>query len=317
MDGSRKIAMRRSQAAKLHARWIPYFDEVVRVGSIRGAAKVLNVAPSVISRQIKDIEGIIGDQLLERVAKRLVPTPAGEVVADHVSQILRGVANMQGSLDAIRGLQRGHISIAAFASTAIELMPRILVPFVKKHPTITLTCDFIESTVVASQVLAGEVDIGIAFNPPPSPGLRTLISVPVPLGAVLSPTNELARRKSLRLYDLVDSGTPLIFPDKWLHARAAIEEILSQSRLEAYPLIRTSDQNLVLSLAQAGVGVAFQTPIGIERELRDGSLVFVPLSDPGLKPRQLSVIISAVRRPSLIATLLAEAARVGAAELLK
>ena len=46
------INIRRNDAFKYHSHWIAYLHEVARTGSIRGAAKALNVAPSAVSRRL-------------------------------------------------------------------------------------------------------------------------------------------------------------------------------------------------------------------------------------------------------------------------
>jgi hypothetical protein len=55
----------------------------------------------------------------------------------------------------------------------------------------------------------------------------------------------------------------------------------------------------------------------VRRELRERSLAFVPLMEPGLKPHQLTVMIPTHRPPSLVASAIVEATRSGVADLLK
>jgi len=54
--------------------------------------------------------------------------------------------------------------------------------------------------------------------------------------------------------------------------------------------VTSTNRDFVIGMAQFGAGIAIRTTVGIERELRDGSLVFVPLREPGLKPRELTVL---------------------------
>ena len=308
---------RRTDAVRLHAHWILYFHEAVKAGSIRAAAKALNVAPSAISRQLREIEAVVGDRLMDRTSGGLRLTAAGEVVADHVNQVLHGLSRMQGALDALRGLQRGHLAVAAVPSAGIELLPRILSGFRQKHPRITFECHFPGSPRIFELVAQGDVDVGIGFNPPPSPVVRQLIAVPLPFGAIMSPENAFAQHRTVRLYDLIDAREPLIFPDEANSIRAQLEEILKRSALSAEPVVTTLNRDFIIAMAQRGAGIAFQTPLGIERELQDGSLVFVPVIEPGLKPQLLSVLVSARRQLSPTASLAAEAIRAGVAELLK
>jgi molybdate transport repressor ModE-like protein len=311
------LKFRRTDAVRLHAHWLLYFHETLKAGSIRAAAKELNVAPSAISRQLREVEAIFGDRLIERNPGGLRLTAAGEVVADHVSQVLHGLGRMQGALDALRGLQRGHLTIAAVPSAGAELLPRILSGFCQKHPRITFECNFHGSPRIFELVADGDVDVGISFNPPTSPAVRQIISVPLPFGAVMSPENGFANHRTIRLYDLVDAGAPLIFPDQANSIRAQLEDILKRSSLSAEPVVTTLNRDFMIGMAQRGYGIAFQTPLGIERELRESSLVFVPVLEPGLKPQQLTVLVSARRQLSPPASLAAEAIRAGVAQLLK
>jgi DNA-binding transcriptional LysR family regulator len=312
-----KLNVKRMDAVRLHAHWILYFHEVVQAGSIRQAARVLNVAPSAISRQMKEIESIIGGQLFDRARKGLRLTAAGEVVAEHVGQVLRGLGRMQDALDEQRGLRRGHVRIAAIQATAAEFLPKIVAAFRKKYPRITFTCNFVGSNEVAEHVVAGEADVGLSFNPPAWRTLRHLISVPLPFGAIMAPDFELSKHTTLRLYDLVDAQIPLILPDASISTRAIIDELLAKTSLVVQPVITTSHPDFIVGIAQYGAGIAFQTPVGIERELKDGSLVFIPLMEPTLKPPNLVVSVADNRPPSLTASVFAEAVRAAVAELLK
>ena len=55
-----------------------YFDEIVRTGSIRLAADRLRIAPSAISRQIRNLEPDLGPPLLQPHARGDSHTSAGE-----------------------------------------------------------------------------------------------------------------------------------------------------------------------------------------------------------------------------------------------
>jgi DNA-binding transcriptional LysR family regulator len=224
---------------------------------------------------------------------------------------------MEGSLDELRGLRRGHVTVAAVQATAADLFPKILAMFRRTHPRITFTCRFVGSADVAEHVASGEADIGISFNAVASSLLRELIAVPLPFGAIMTPDNPLAACTTLRLHDLADADIPLILPDSTISTRWILDDLLRSTSLELAPAITTSYPDFIVAATRHGAGVAFQTPVGIERELRDGTLVFVPLVDRRLRPPLLSVLISNRRPPSFAASLVAEAVRAGVAELLK
>src|ERR1700749_5175148 len=74
----------RRLSMQLHSSLLRYFDEVVRAGSIRGAAQKLNVASSAINRQVLRLEADLGVKLFERGARRLRLSAAGGRIIHHV-----------------------------------------------------------------------------------------------------------------------------------------------------------------------------------------------------------------------------------------
>ncbi len=70
----------------MNDRALRYLLAVVRAGSVRAAAEVLNVAASAVSRQIIELEAQVGETLLERLPRGVVPTEAGRLVAAHAQQ---------------------------------------------------------------------------------------------------------------------------------------------------------------------------------------------------------------------------------------
>nr|WP_247499766.1 LysR family transcriptional regulator [Bradyrhizobium sp. 149] len=74
---------------RFHSPAIQYFHAVRRTGSIRAAARVLNVASSAVSRQILKLEQEVGSPLFERSARGLTLTTVGEMLARHVMNVLQ------------------------------------------------------------------------------------------------------------------------------------------------------------------------------------------------------------------------------------
>lgn len=306
--------MKMGDAMRLQSAWVIYFNEVAKCLSIREAARRLHVSPSAISRQIKEIEDTIGSKLLERVPHGMRLTPAGESVAYHAARMLENLDRMKESIDELWGLRRGHVRVCAVQATAAEIVPRIVAKFGEKRVRITYGLTFEGSNDVIRHLADGEADIGISFNSYAMPNVRHLISVPVPLGAIVHPSHVLARKTTIELQDLI--GVPLVLPSGNISTRVLIDDLIRGTTFELEPLITSSSPEFIFSAVMFGAGVGFQTPIGIERELRDRSLVFLPLMDRRLVVPELTVSISSRRPLSTMSSMVAEAARTVVAELL-
>src|ERR1700722_18891995 len=101
---------------RIHAPAIRYFDAVRKAGSIREAARGLNVASSAVNRQILKLEAELGSQLFERLPGGLKLSPAGEVFARHVAIVLRDAIRAESELNSLKGVKTGRVEIIAVES---------------------------------------------------------------------------------------------------------------------------------------------------------------------------------------------------------
>src|SRR5688572_33477512 len=64
-----------------------YFWKVVHLGSITAACRELRLAPPTVSAQLKMLEDQLGEKLLERRGRTVVPTDVGRMVHGYAEQI--------------------------------------------------------------------------------------------------------------------------------------------------------------------------------------------------------------------------------------
>lgn len=274
----------------LHAPVLRYFDAVVRLGSIRKAAEQLNVASSAINRQLLRLEDLLGARLFERLPRGVRLTPAGEVLIRHIRNTLREFDLARSDIEDLKGLRKGSILIAATEGVAAEFLPRVLSEFHKQHPGISFNVTVLSGDQLVSALRANEADIGFMFNPPPKSGVNWGASVSLKIGAVMKPDHPLATRRSLRLAEC--QPFPVILPDATFPNRAWLDAAVAGSAVQFHMVVCSNSFQLMRELARNGMGIIFQTTIGIEDELRSRELVYVPLGDSAISP---SVLVALVR----------------------
>lgn len=282
----------RNQRIGLLSTRLHYFDTVVRTGSLRRAALTLNVAPSAISRSIAQLEDEIGTPLFERVRQRLKLTGAGEILIHH-TRLSRAELNKAYELiEDLKGLARGTVSIAVIESAARGLIPNILARYWKEFPNIIAETRVLGSRSASEAVLQGECDLALAFDDREAKkGLLQIAAVDLHMGVLVPPNHPLARRSEIRMRDLV--GERVLMSDASLTLSASIEEAMRQTVAELSPQLRTNSITVMIELTLRGGGIAFQTRVGVEKELAEGKLKFLPLRVPRLRPRRLTLLARA------------------------
>lgn len=272
----------------LHSRKLQYIDEIARCGSIRKAASRLNVASSAINRQIIALEEEIGVPIFERLPRGLRLTAAGELYVEHIREVLKSYRRLEGRVRGLKTPQAGKVTLATTVGLAAGPLPAMLSRFIDEHPRIHIRLRNDGPSTVPASLLSGEVDIGLGFNLPATPGLRTIASFNVPLGAVVPPRHFLARRKRIKLADLMNS--PLVLAHAGSSLRDMIDLALAPVAAPIEPIVETNSMEMLKKLVRGGTGISFMNPLDILPDTLAGELVFLPLADPHVRNQPLKLV---------------------------
>ncbi|CAD5108971.1 LysR family transcriptional regulator [Zestomonas carbonaria] len=268
-----------SHKLRIHSPAIHYFDMVRRCNSIREAARRLNVASSAVNRQILKLEDEIGAPLFDRLPGGLRLTPAGEILARHVTVVLQDIDRVRSELDAMQGLRTGHVEIATVEGVTADLLPCVLKGMRERYPQVTIGVTLLGSQAIPEAVLSGSADLGLAFALPRCAELQQLCVGHFRLGAIVAPGHPLASQHEVSFASCAEHG--LILAKSELSIHHLLAPLRRRLRQSDRPSLESGSVELAHQLARRGIGVAFQTRIGIEADLANGELKHIPLSDNG------------------------------------
>lgn len=114
------------------------FHAAAEAGSLTGAAELLNLSQSAVSRQISALETELGVKLFHRHTRGLLPTEPGRVLFTAASQVASRIALAEAKLQDIRDEPSGLLRVTApTALGTIWLAPR-LARFYRAYPQIRL-----------------------------------------------------------------------------------------------------------------------------------------------------------------------------------
>ncbi|WP_341522687.1 LysR family transcriptional regulator [Pseudomonas sp. G.S.17] len=268
-------------------RRILYFFEAVRLGSVRGAADFLDVAPSAVSRQIAQLEHELGTPLLERHRRGVKPTEAGEKVLGYYRQRLSQQEVLLESLQALRGLQSGSV-ILAIGEGFIDGLAEPLAKFSTLYPKVELQVNVCGTNEVIRQVVEDEAHIGLVFNPPTDPKIRSHAHQKQPVCVAVSPDHPLAQTPGLLPLKGLDT-----YRLGLLGVSYGIRQILTQAEQQSgVSLIPTLTCNTFAMLKRFAMqgGVTLLPTFVMVDELESGKLLALPLESEVFSNSQVHLI---------------------------
>ncbi|XOV94566.1 MAG: LysR family transcriptional regulator [Bacteroidota bacterium] len=142
----------------MEIRHLRLIESVAEEGSLTRAVKKLNVSPSALSHQLKEVEQEVGVQLFSRVNKKLVITDAGRVMLKSAQKILHELKSAEHELISLRDGQVGELNITTECYTCYHWLPGVMKTFSREFPGVNVNIhpDFTADPI--PHLLEGRVD---------------------------------------------------------------------------------------------------------------------------------------------------------------
>lgn len=207
-------------------------------------SEALNVTQPAVSKQIAELEKIVGVPVVTRDRNRLYLTPIGNRLADHAKQTLNQLDRAAFDIEAMASGVSGSVSIGAVSSVATTLLPNTIALFKRSTPQATVSVSEGHFVELLPQLEAGALDILIAriWQPQELSGIEQMTLFSEPVVVVSGRNHPLAQKKSLDWSDVVDS--PWILPQANSVARQAVDALFAANGL-------TPPSNTIASLSLA------------------------------------------------------------------
>jgi DNA-binding transcriptional LysR family regulator len=289
----------------LSERRLHYFLQVAEAGSIRGAADRLGIEPSVVSRQVQQLEDELGVQLLQRHGRGIIPTEAAKLVIDHCRERRSSEALLLTQIGELKGLERGEIHIVAGEGFIEELVRWVLQDFCQQYPKLVVTLEFANAVDVVRMLANDQAHIGLAFRPPIDPAIRTVETRKQPMCVITWPDHPLTRQKQpLALSDVTPYPVGLMSRGFGLSNLVQLAEY--SERIQFQPSLVTNSIATLKSYVKAHLGVTFLSAHAVANEVAQGTLVALRTRNEIFESAEAQLMVRAGRQMSFAAERLLE-----------
>ncbi len=230
------------------------FVYVAKLKSFSRAGQKVFRSQSAVSAQIRQLEQAYHAKLLDRSAKSVELTPAGEVLFEYAEKLLR-LRDESVQVVADRGnVVQGPVVFGANEATCLYLLPEIFAEFQKKFPLVHISIYRNFSHKILQRVEDGSVDVGIVSLPLKSPNLKVHHIYRDRLRLMVSSKNPLASRNKVTLEEV--AGQPLIVPRTGF-TRQVLDKLLRPFRARVHVAMELPSIGMIKKFVGADAGVSF------------------------------------------------------------
>lgn len=266
---------------------LTYFIEVAKQLSFTKAAKVLHVSQPSISKMVRSLEDELGVTLIDRSARRIKLTDAGQTLYERGLKIVDSLKNVAADLDDLTKGQKGSIRIGIPPMVETSFFAIAIGEFKKKYPNIIIDLVEVGSKVVEAMVENGEIDIGVVMLPLKSKADFSMFAfVKDPIWLIVHPEHRLAGRELVHITDLKDEPIVMFRKDFALHDH--ILEKCHEHGFRPKVLCESSQWDFMVEIVAAKLGVALLPKVVCDK-LGKGVITALPIAEE-ISPWHLAVI---------------------------
>ncbi|WP_030781325.1 LysR family transcriptional regulator [Streptomyces sp. NRRL S-920] len=243
----------------IEARRLHILRAVADHRTVTAAAAALYLTPSAVSQQLTALEQETGHRLVDRSARGVRLTAAGEILLTHTNAVLAQLERAEAELAAYSSGEAGTVTVASFATGIGLVVAPALARLAASAPGIRVRVQDAEGDASLPMVLDRQVDVAVAVEYRGGPGADDprLTRVPLyaePFDAVLPLGHRLAAADRVPLAELAKDAWIGPFAGNPCHdvVVLACEQAGFQPLLEHW----SDDFRAVVALASAGAGVA-------------------------------------------------------------
>ncbi|GGN48000.1 transcription regulator LysR family protein [Streptomyces albiflavescens] len=230
-------------------RHLRYLLAVAEHGSFTRAAEALHISQPTLSQQIKQMERVMGTQLLDRTGRAVRLTDAGETYVHYARRALQELATAERAVHDVADLSRGSLRLAVTPTFTAYLIGPLAGQFHARHPHISLSIKEMTQDLIESALLADDLDLGIAFHGSHLPGITTGDLFTEALSLVVGTHHPYADRTGpLPVREL--EGRPLALLSSDFATRGHIDTYFGQHHTTPHIAVEANSINVLTEMIQ-------------------------------------------------------------------
>jgi DNA-binding transcriptional LysR family regulator len=234
------------------------FVALAQTGSFTDAAASLYVTQSALSGLIKELEGALGVQLVNRSTRRVA---LAEVGREFYPLALRLLQDLDGALETIadlKALKRGLVRVAAPQLMSCSVMPEVIAGFRQQYPDIEIRLHDCMVDQVLAKVHSAEVDFGVGPEREPLADIDAVTLFEIPFVVVFGADHPLARFKRVAWAEALRHPVIALQGEYTHRLRVDLHDSLQDEALR--PSNEVGFMTTAFAMVSAGLGVTTCLP---------------------------------------------------------
>jgi len=246
-------------------RQLTYLITVAETGHFGKAAEKLHVTQPTLSMQLSKLERELGSKLLQRLGKRVLPTPIGRNVLEHARNAIAEVRRIEDLTRAVDNLGSGLFHLGVSPTLGPYLLPSLIASLHKQWPELKLSVREHAPEQLEARLIQGDLDLVIAQLPIKGHRLQTMLLFEEPLLLAVSPDHPLAKHSKVQKNML--KGQRILAMESGYHLREQVAALCYEYEAELLRDFEGTSLDTLRHMAGMGLGMAFLPALYVHSEI--------------------------------------------------
>jgi len=281
------------------------FYTVAQRGSFSAAAQALHMTQPAVTMQIQALEERFGTKLLIRSTKKLELTEAGHLLLPQAHKAILLMQETDALMSRYAEDLKGQLPFGASLTIGEFVLPRLLGPFMKRHPGLSVRMRVMNTTEIVEEIERQGLDFGLVEAPVEAPGIVAEAVMDDELVLIAPAGHPFAKREEVALEEVL--AEPLVLRERGSGTRQVMEDELARHGVEATRLRVASEfgsTGAIKSAVEAGLGLSLLSVWTIKHEVALGLLRPIRIRGVSFRRQFYAVRLQTSLLPMPAATLL-------------
>lgn len=271
------------------------FTQVATHNSFSRAAEVLQLTQPSITARIQALERELGEELFERGGRGVKLTDAGRVFLPFVEHILQLLQEGRDAVEEVRNVQLGSLRLGSAITISTYVLPGILHRFCQEFPGVDVVIRTGRSEQVLNMLMTDEVQVGI-IRSLSAPDIETIPLYDDEIVLVANPEHRFARSTGVTIAEV--AREPIVLFDRGSSYYGMIHDLFRKAEVIPNVAMELDSLEATKRMVEQGLGIALVPVATVQRELSQGDLVQIPISDVEPIKRPISLVYRRNRKRS-------------------
>jgi len=259
----------------MELRQLRTFVAVAELRHFARAASLCNLSQPAVSHQIALLEEEVGTKLLNRAARRVSLTVAGEVFLEEARRILGAVDRAHERMQEVARGAVGRIRLGATPTPGLYVLPALLAKYRSEHESYDLRFEIAPIHDIAERVARNDLDMGVVAGALPSNELKARGLSVDELVIVAPTTSRLFRAGSVKPAGL--EAETWLMREEHSDTRRQVIAWWHRHRISPARTMTFDNPDAVKRAVMAGLGIAMVSRLTVDDDLATRRLAVVPV----------------------------------------